>query len=288
MSRASDIPLEPVCNLLWQTSDLILEVYERPFKVQYKTDQSPVTEADLRAHQLLEQGLARLTPGIPVLSEESKLTTWETRQSWPEYWLIDPLDGTKEFIAGNGEFTVNLALIEANQPVLGLVAVPAQARIYLGLPEQSLCYVVDEHGQKRDLRCRRMDELEASGEKAHAKVQVVATRTHSNARMESLLAQLKQRLPGLETRAVGSALKLCLLAQGEADLYPRLAPTSEWDIAAAHAVLIAAGGEVFTLDGAPMRYNTKESLLNPDFIAVADPGYDWQALIAPALLAAGD
>lgn len=263
---------------MWRAADAVLDVYQRAQKpdVQYKEDQSPLTEADLASHAVLTQGLQALTPSVPILSEESSSLAWQVRQNWGQYWLIDPLDGTKEFIAGNNEFTVNVALIDRHAPVSGWVAVPAQAKLYVGDVACSESYLLTKDGQRRDLQCRTMP--------TEAPAVLVASRRHRGERLDQLLAHLHDQLPaGLETRPIGSALKFCLLAEGAADLYPRLAPTSEWDTAAAQAVLAAAGGEVFTPEGEPLLYNNKESLLNTDFVAVADKSYGWRALIISAL-----
>lgn len=276
MSVVSDLSLTAVCDLVWQAADAVMAVYARSFDVQTKADQSPLTEADVKSHDLLTAGLARLTPEIPVLSEESGDIPWHTRRSWSRYWLVDPLDGTKEFIAHNGEFTINLALVEGHEATLGVVAVPAQKRLYVGAKAQSLCYLLEATGARVDLQVKPMPKP-ADG--SPRPVVVVASRSHRNERLKALLEHLEQRLPKVEIRAIGSALKLCLLAHGEADLYPRLAPTSEWDTAAAHAVLTAAGGEIFTLAGEPLLYNTKDSLLNPFFIAAADRQYPWREVL---------
>lgn len=276
MSAVSALPLTALCDLVWQATDAVMAVYARSFDVQTKADQSPLTEADVKSHDLLTAGLARLTPEIPVLSEESGDIPWQTRRGWSRYWLVDPLDGTKEFIARNGEFTINLALVEGHEATLGVVAVPAQERLYVGAKTPALCYLLERSGARVDLQVKPMARPADSPSRP---VVVVASRSHRHERLKTLLEQLEQRLPEIEIRSIGSALKLCLLAQGEADLYPRLAPTSEWDTAAAHAVLTAAGGEIFTLAGEPVRYNTKDSLLNPFFIAAADRQYPWREVL---------
>ena len=243
----------------------ILEVYESDFEVQTKSDASPLTAADLAAHDVIAEALASLTPEIPLLSEESEPPPFAERQRWQRYWLIDPLDGTREFVDRNGQFTVNIALIENGQPRLGLVGVPTRAQVYFGCVAtgRAECH---EDGTTRPIGGRPMA--------ADRPLTVVASRSHKNARLERYLASLAGTFPGVERRAMGSSLKLCMLADGGADLYPRLGPTSEWDIAAAHAVLAAAGGAVWRLDGEPIAYNKRE-FLNPDFIAVADSAFPW-------------
>lgn len=243
----------------------ILKVYESDFAVHRKSDASPLTEADLAAHDVIAEALAGLTPEIPLLSEESEPPPFAVRQRWRRYWLVDPLDGTREFVDRNGQFTVNIALIEDGEPRFGLVGVPVRRQVYLGCvaTRRAECH---ENGAVRRIGGRSMA--------ADRPLTVVASRSHGNERLERYLASLAGLFPGVERRALGSSLKLCLLAAGGADLYPRLGPTSEWDIAAAHAVLAAAGGAVRRLDGQPIAYN-KRDFLNPDFIAVADAAFPW-------------
>lgn len=243
----------------------ILDVYDTPFDVTTKDDASPLTEADLRAHRVIVDGLHELTPEVPVISEEAEPPPFEERRHWQRYWLVDPLDGTKEFVSRNGEFTVNIALIEAGEPVLGVVGVPVRGDIYVGDCHANEAFRVKE-GEREPLRTRAMTPGAAT---------VVASRRHGGDRLAGYLDTLAKSFE-IVRRPVGSSLKFCLLAEGEADFYPRLGPTSEWDIAAAHAVLQAAGGTVMLTDGAPLRYNAKDSFLNPDFVAVGDPGFDWR------------
>lgn len=248
-----------------QAGAAILEVYESEFEVHRKSDASPITEADLAAHDVIAAALASLTPELPLLSEESEPPPFDERRRWRRYWLVDPLDGTREFVDRNGQFTVNIALIEDGEPRLGVVGVPVQGRVYLGCVAngRAECH---ENATVRKIGGRPMAR--------DRPVTVVASRSHRNERLERYLASLAVTFPGVERRAMGSSLKLCMLAEGGADLYPRLGPTSEWDIAAAHAVLAAAGGAVRRLDGEPIVYNKRE-FLNPDFIAVADAAFPW-------------
>ena len=244
----------------------ILDVYDTPFDVTTKDDASPLTEADLRAHRVIVDGLHDLTPDVPVISEEAEPPPFEVRRHWQRYWLVDPLDGTKEFVSRNGEFTVNIALIEAGEPVLGVVGVPVRGHIYVGDCHANEAFRLS--GPTREpIKTRVLKP---------GTLTVVASRRHGGARLADYLDKLSESFE-ISRRPVGSSLKFCLLAEGEADLYPRLGPTSEWDVAAAHAVLLAAGGAVMQIDGSPFRYNTKESFLNPDFVAVGDQGYAWQA-----------
>ncbi len=264
--------IESIVPIVAAAGRAILEVYETKFDVVDKDDASPLTQADLAAHTLICNALRALTPEIPVLSEESVAPDFATRQSWSRYWLVDPLDGTKEFINRNGEFTVNIALIEDHRAVLGVVGVPAQDVIYSGDVDARSAQRRDRNGA-RALEARRMDPMRD--------LVVVASRSHGGERLEAYIDALAHRFPSVTRTPVGSSLKLCILAEGRADFYPRLGPTSEWDIAAAHAVLEAAGGAVWTFDRAPLRYNTKESLLNPEFLAVGDARFDWWGNLPP-------
>jgi 3'(2'), 5'-bisphosphate nucleotidase len=239
-----------------EAAALILEVYATDFAVQGKADASPVTVADERAEAHLVAGLRRLTPGVPVVAEEA-VSRGEVPAVAGRFWLVDPLDGTREFVARNGEFTVNLALVEDGEPVLGVVQVPVQRRRYAGLVGQG-AWCTDADG-RRAIGCRAVP---AAGE-----LVVASSRSHGDgAALQGWLAA--QGLAGrpLRHRPAGSALKFGLLACGEADLYPRLGRTMEWDTAAGHAMLRAAGGEVCTLDGALLRYG-KPGFENPHFVA---------------------
>lgn len=249
----------------------IMAIYRQEFSVATKADDSPLTQADLAAHRILVAGLQALTPGIPVLSEEAADISWARRQAWPRYWLVDPLDGTREFIKKNGEFTVNIALIDGNQPVLGVVYAPALAAGHepghapgpLWHGERGVgAYLRQGDGEQR-IQCRQP---------ACAPLQVAASRSHLDARTTAFLA----RMGDVQRLGLGSSLKFCKIAQGLADLYPRFGPTSEWDTGAGQCVLEAAGGAVLRLDASVLDYNRKDSLLNPDFIALGDVRLPWQ------------
>ena len=259
-------------DIVRRAGDAILEIYRTDFDVDIKGDDSPLTQADLAAHRIIVEALKALTPDIPLISEESSPPDFEVRKAWPRYWLIDPLDGTKEFINKNGEFTVNIALIEGHQAVFGVVGVPAQGIVFTGdvAAGEAVRHAADG---TETLHGRRM--------KDDAPLVVVASRSHGGERLERFVDELGRTFSEVSRTPVGSSLKLCILAEGRADLYPRLGPTSEWDIAAAHAVLAAAGGSVWTVDGEPLRYNTKESFLNPEFIAAADSSFPWQDRLPP-------
>lgn len=259
--------IEELIALVERAGEAIMDVYARDIAVTAKSDDSPLTEADLRSHRILVDGLHALTPDIPVFSEEDAEIPWSVRSSWPAYWLIDPLDGTKEFINRNGEFTVNVALIEGHSAVFGVVGVPAQGVVFWGDAVRGEAF--RRSGEEtRSIQGRQRDES--------AELVVVASRSHGGERLETYLEEVSRRCGATSRTPVGSSLKLCILAEGRADLYPRLGPTSEWDIAAAHAVLRAAGGDVWAADGSELRYNARESVLNPEFIAVADAAFGWR------------
>ena len=256
--------LESLIELTREAHAQIMRVYARPFETQLKADQSPLTEADLASHHVLTAGLARLEPHLPIVSEEGGLPPASERAGWPAYWLIDPLDGTKEFLAKNGEFTVNIALVEGTRATLGVVGVPAREQFYIGDVTQGTAQRVDAAG-RHALHARVY---------AGANPTIVASRRHGGEALEGALKTIEASEGAPVLRNIGSALKICLVAEGEADLYPRLAPTSEWDTAAAQAVLEAAGGSMLQLSGRPLEYN-KSDILNPQFVAVADPAGGW-------------
>lgn len=254
-----------------EAGEAILEVYaEADFGVETKADDSPLTRADLAAHRIIIAGLQQAFPEIPVLSEESDAITFEERSQWPSYFLVDPLDGTKEFINRNGEFTVNIAYIDQHVPVAGVVYVPVRNQLYAGDGLKGLA-TVEADGECREIRVRPLDQ--------EAPLTVVASRRHGSEAQAACMEALNERFTQVETTNMGSSLKLCLIAEGKADLYPRLAPTSEWDTAAAQAVVEAAGGRVVDTQFSDLRYNTKSEILNPFFYVLADASYDWQAIL---------
>lgn len=267
--------MEKVIEISRQAGDATLEVYNhyRDFEVETKSDDSPVTAADLAAHAVLEPALTELLANVPVLSEEGKIPDFSERTQWQRYWIIDPLDGTKEFINRNGEFTVNIALIEDGHPVLGVVHVPVLNITYAGI--KGVGAFKWSQGQRSTINSRRIADVQAQG----SPVCVVASRNHGAEAVETLLQRIGDQLGEVETKSMGSSLKLCLVAEGAADLYPRLALTSEWDTAAAQAVVEAAGGMVVDDAFQPMLYNQKDSLLNPFFYVVGDTNYHWKDLL---------
>ena len=239
----------------------ILDVYEQNFTVTHKQDDSPLTQADLASNTIICDALAELTPNIPLLSEESTEIDFATRSAWKQYWLVDPLDGTREFVNRNGEFTVNIALVSNHAPVFGVVHVPVSGVTYTGIENQ---------GSSRQDSGQAPVRIHVR-QPCASPVVVVGSRSHANPKLLHHLAAIGD----YELVSMGSSLKFCLLAEGKADFYPRLGPTSEWDTAAAHAVVNAAGGQIITLNGEPLQYNTKESLLNPEFLVIADDSRDW-------------
>ena len=257
--------IEPVIALATAAGQAILEVYATDFAVQEKSDESPLTQADLASHRRIVAGLRDLTPDIPIISEEDGLPPFEERGRWPRYWLIDPLDGTKEFVNRNGEFTVNIALIDLHRPVFGVVYVPVQDTTYVGCEGRG--------AERRDGQDEPVPIRVAS--RSSKPVRVVGSRSHRGASLDAYL----DRLGDTDMVPMGSSLKFCVVAEGRADIYPRLGPTSEWDTAAAQAVVEQAGGQVLRLDGKPMSYNEKPEILNPYFMVVGPTDRDWLALL---------
>jgi 3'(2'), 5'-bisphosphate nucleotidase len=246
--------MESILAIAREAGQRILEIYRQDFAVSAKADHSPVTAADLAAHHDIVDGLRALDADTPVLSEESASEFgWAERAAWRRYWLVDPLDGTRQFIDRNDEFTVNIALIEDGVAIQGIVHAPAAGTTWWG--ERGV-------GAWRDGTPIRTRTLAATPPV------VALSRSHTDGRMATWLAEFGAH----ELMAAGSALKFGLVAEGRVDCYPRLGPTSEWDTAAGHCVVEAAGGTVTRLDGTPLRYNQKESLLNPGCLVCGDPG----------------
>lgn len=259
--------LESVRVLASEAGARILDIYTTAFKVMAKSDDSPLTAADLAAHRVIVDGLQRLTPAIPVLSEESAAVPFAERSRWRRYWLVDPLDGTKEFIQRNGQFTVNIALIEDHEPVLGVVRAPLTGLSY---------FAVRGYGAFREEPNQSPQPIAVQPLRVEKPVRVVASRSHGGPGLQAFVAKLGAH----ELVTSGSALKLCQVAEGTADVYPRLSPTSEWDTAAAQAIVEAAGGYVVSAEtGEPLRYNTRDSLLNPFFVVYGDAGRDWLSYV---------
>ncbi|NIW24889.1 MAG: 3'(2'),5'-bisphosphate nucleotidase CysQ [Gammaproteobacteria bacterium] len=264
-AAAQERLIDPLRVLAQQAGQAIMEVYATAFEVEQKEDNSPLTAADRASHEIICAGLAGLEPRLPLLSEESAPEELTERLSWRRYWLVDPLDGTKEFVKRNGEFTVNIALIEDHRAVLGIVRAPALDLEYVGATAVG-AWVRRGNGPPEAI---------ATASAPDGRLRVVGSRSHPS----GALAAFLERLGSHDLKPMGSSLKICLVADGQADVYPRLGPTSEWDTAAAQAVLESAGGNMISLDGQELRYNTKESLLNPHFLAVGDSGRDWLSAV---------
>ncbi len=258
-----------VINTALKAGKEIIGIYEDNFSVQYKDDRTPLTEADRRSHKVIAEGLERISPNIPILSEEGKDIPYEKRKSWKRFWLVDPLDGTKEFIKRNGEFTVNIALIEDRKPTLGVVYAPALNLLYFAQKDKGAyrLKVEEDALTKEDLK--EAERLPLYRNSNPEKVlRVVASRSHMNEETRNFIERLRNRTEKVETLSIGSSLKICLVAEGKADIYPRLGPTMEWDTAPAHAVALESGCEVHAYENGlseTLTYN-KENLLNPHFI----------------------
>ena len=266
--------VEGVIRIARDAARRILAVYDTAFDVEHKADSSPLTAADLASHHCIVDGLHALTPDIPVLSEESAdAVAAAQRRQWDTLWVVDPLDGTREFVKRNGEFTVNIALVRAGEAVFGVIQQPATGALWHGARGMG--------AHRRVLR--PFDELRAEDERetdvairtrmpANGPLRVAASRSHRDARTEAFL----QRMGETEPLPQGSSLKFCRIAEGALDVYPRFGPTSEWDTAAGQAIVEAAGGQVLDPRGRPLRYNQRDTVLNGDFIALGDPALPWR------------
>jgi 3'(2'), 5'-bisphosphate nucleotidase len=241
--------LEQICQLAREAGEAIMQVYqgEQPLEATSKLDDSPVTAADIAAHRIIVAGLQALAADIPVISEEDP-PAWDVRKSWNRYWLVDPLDGTKEFLKRNGEFTVNIALIEDGKPVMGVVYAPVLNTLYAAAEGKAW---KEECGVRKEIQVRE----------ARPPLVVVSRSHGNNAELQEYLEQLGEH----QTTTVGSSLKFCLVAEGQAQLYPRFGPTNIWDTAAGHAVAMAAGAQVHDWQGKTLDYTPRESFLNPGF-----------------------
>ena len=259
------INLEEIKNIAIEAGNTIMEIYKRDFQIEYKDDKSPLTEADIKANEIICSALTKLYPNIPIMSEENKKVEYEERKDWEYYWCIDPIDGTKEFIKKNDEFTVNIALIYKHSPVLGVVYAPAVDKMYTSKKNEGAFL----NGKKLPLP--HVDKL----------FTVVASKSHLSQETQEFINDLKKEYSDLTSSSKGSSLKLCMVADGSANIYPRIAPTMEWDTAAAHAIVLESGKDVYVYDNnisaleylessnklEPMVYN-KENLLNSYFVVV--------------------
>lgn len=258
--------MEHAVDVAEQAAILIMDVYKKSdFGVQIKSDRTPVTQADLLAHHHIVEALSKLTPDIPILSEESLTIPWQARKAWQTYWLIDPLDGTKEFVDKNGEFTINIALIYKGNPIVGVVLAPAIDQLYMAAKNIGAFKRVDS---KTITPINSRSVPESGGQKNFSVI--IGRRSFSDS-----LNTLFDKLPMHTVTNLGSSLKTCRIAEGKADLYPRYGKTSEWDTAAAQCILECAGGSVTNMQLSPLKYNSKESLLNPSFIAWGDSSINW-------------
>lgn len=237
-----------------------MDVYATDFTVDKKEDSSPLTVADLASHKTICNRLTALEPRYPLLSEESADIPFNKRKHWDRYWLIDPLDGTREFIKKNGEFTINIALIENHLPILGVVHVPVTGVTYFAAKDVG-AFRQNPGEQPNKINVKSTTE----------KIILAGSRSHGNEKQQEFINNVNAD----EVIAIGSSLKFCLVAEGIVDIYPRFGPTSEWDTAAAQCIVEEAGGVVVDLCFNALRYNCKESLINPDFLVIADNSYDW-------------
>jgi len=250
-----------VCNIALKAGEEILKYYNEDIEVTYKDDSSPLTKADLASNKIIINALQKLDSTIPILSEES-LVEWNKRKNWTKYWLVDPLDGTKEFINKNGEFTVNIALIENNKPILGVIYAPAKSDLYFALKKYG-SYKINSNSILINLK--ESQKLFVSNQSNIKRV--IGSRSHSN---QSFNSWVNKNFSNTEIVQAGSSLKFCLIAEGVADIYPRFGATSEWDIAAGHIIVSEAGGRVSTFENIEINYNKKEDLLNPNFYAIGN------------------
>jgi 3'(2'), 5'-bisphosphate nucleotidase len=249
-----------VSNLAISAGHKIMQHYNKDTKVMIKEDQSPLTNADLYSNNVICSGLSKIDSTIPIFSEEL-LIDWQIRKKWDKYWLIDPLDGTKEFINKNGEFTVNIALIENNKPVLGVIFAPVLSTLYFAFHNYGSYKL---HCSSNLVSLNKSNKITVSQKKRSDHLLILGSRSHSN---ENFNKWVHDNIPDYELIKTGSSLKFCEIADGNADLYPRFGPTSEWDIAAGHIILNEAGGRIYSIDNKEIVYNKKENILNPYFIA---------------------
>tara|TARA_Y100000768_G_C23921527_1_gene655179 strand:+ start:328 stop:1125 length:798 start_codon:yes stop_codon:yes gene_type:complete len=251
-----------IVNISVDAGEVILNYYNENVDVIYKDDKSPLTKADLASHKIITDSIKKITPDIPILSEE-EFIDWKIRKKWKKYWLIDPLDGTKEFIKKNDEFTVNIALIENNRPILGVIYTPALNELF---------YSIKNFGSYKILTKKKLNTLKEAkrisiNKKKSNKIKIVGSRSHSNPILDKWVNKNFNEFDILQK---GSSLKFCLIAEGSADIYPRFGPTSEWDIAAGHIILEEAGGKLKSIDNKEILYNEKENILNPEFFAYSN------------------
>ena len=248
--------ISSVVEIAKEAGIAITEIYNSDFDYQLKKDLSPITAADNLSHNIITERLKTLTPKIPILSEENCNIPYKIRSQWTQYWLVDPLDGTKEFIKKNGDFTVNIALIDNNKTVFGVIHIPVSNETYWG-SKVSGSFCSNENNDVKQIYV---------SDNHHNPIRIVASRSHPS----NMLASLLEIIVDYEIIKIGSSIKFCLIASGQADCYPRFGPTSEWDTAAGEAIVRFAGGHLVTANGDLMSYNLKEDYLNPNFIVSND------------------
>jgi 3'(2'), 5'-bisphosphate nucleotidase len=248
--------IKQVMEIARKAGDVILDIYQKDFTVEYKDDKSPLTEADKLSNEVIIAGLKELTPDISIISEENKLTDYSIRKNWDQCWLVDPIDGTKEFIKKNGEFTVNIAMIQQGEPVLSVLFVPAQDKMYHAEKDKG-AFLVEQHKERKlNIRNLAVDGI----------LKIVGSRSHQTPALLEYVEQQKQYFSNVEFVAAGSSIKFCLIAEGKADVYPRLGPTMEWDTAAGQLIATEAGAQVLIWNTLLSLTYNRENLLNPDFI----------------------
>lgn len=259
--------VNPVCEIAKQAGAEIMKIYAEGFEIEEKKDHSPLTTADLASHTLIIEKLEKLTPDIPILSEESVSISFAERSSWENYWLIDPLDGTREFIKRNGEFTVNISLVTEHSSSLGVVYIPVK----------DICYSASRNqGAYKQENNQAVQKIKARSSSPSKKPTICGSRSHAG----KSLQELQDKIREFDLISMGSSIKMCLVAEGVADIYPRFGPTSEWDTAAAHCVVNEAGGVIIDMNLETLQYNTKDSLLNPSFLAVGDMNKQWTEFLS--------
>ena len=255
----SNEELLKISNISIEAGEIILDFYNKNLDITFKNNETPLTQADLASNKFITDSIKKMSPNIPILSEE-EFVAWNIRKEWKKYWLIDPLDGTKEFIKKNGEFTVNIALIENSRPILGVIYAPVSNELY---------FSKKNFGSYKILTNKKLDTFDNANkisvkiEKTN-QVKIIGSRSHSN---PVLNKWVNRNFKEFEILQKGSSLKFCLIAEGFADIYPRFGPTSEWDIAAGHIILEEAGGRLKSIDNKEILYNEKENILNPNFFA---------------------
>jgi len=255
----SNDKLLKISNISVEAGKIILDFYNENVDIAYKADESPLTQADLASNKFITDSIRKISPNIPILSEE-EFVEWDIRKKWKKYWLIDPLDGTKEFIKKNGEFTVNIALIEDNRPKLGVIYTPASNELFFSIKNSGSYKILTDKKLNTLNNAKRI----SINKKISNKVKIIGSRSHSNPILEKWVNKNFNEFDILQK---GSSLKFCLIAEGFADIYPRFGNTSEWDIAAGHIILEEAGGKLKSIENKEILYNEKENILNPDFFA---------------------